>query len=1388
MSFEPPAGILDIGTATLRVGKLEVAETTGLNQGLQNIVKNDLLVTENNESSPYTTDQKWGLKLPTAWVGEFEVKGQTGKYVEFNFYNGGSTSNAQGYTLNFKDTSLTLKYDNEPEAGLATATIPTIVGTFRKVNIFFERGVIAVSIDGIRYLYYKESDTFNNGLGVASRVVSATGGAFVNLFFESDHGGNSQFKNLRIVNGRFISDKTSNVSFIGSLGVGVNNPKESLDIRGNMHLNRVSNVSQVSVDSNVVTEYTGPHDRPLRKYPEVVLTANDNLSTSGYKVSVSSQHSSSAFSAFDATGATTYWHSQYPYYTHVTGTYNPGQSAGGTGTPANGTTLPTTELISGHQGEWIKLQMPKKIKLEEVRVYASNRAASSIYQMPKDIAIAGSNDGTNWYLVDSGTLPTRIRESYGMASLPVTTSSYYSYLALIVKNIDNQGENYSAVEIANIEYYGREEGDASLDTTLKTVCNVPTTTGTQLEVYYDAKDLTTMPNTVTDLSPNTNTGALSTSPPTLDETDGIKSFKFVAASSQYISATHGLTVPGQPIHSQSVWFKSAGNTGDYQYISVIGTTAANQQTALALTNDGKTLLGSFYGGDQEILAIIPNVWYHAVLVYTGTTTEASKYYINGKEVKTIPTGTDINSTPTITGTTLKLGANTANGQLFKGCIANFRLYSKALNADQVKELYDYQKDYFLGSKSQLTLYKGHLGVGVTEPSGQFELAAGEKLQEYPPRGMTGYETYMEGHGTFCVYSTDSMGTNGNAAADASRQAWYAFQDGRTDAAYASYQEWRSAYNRDDGTTGAIYDLGTIGQEDAHSYNNARRNRQLGGVYGEWIVLKCPYPIKVQSIDMTADHTWPAESARRYTVLGSNDGNNWEVIRNVQNGDGNGTTLAASVAPSAGLVQNGLVNSTKYYTHTGIVVTQLADYDHYVTVPRIRIYGTGGPTTLDKGSVSLGRSLDVPRISRYDVDTETPRPDDLVCDYATNTNQFFDAGVNIRGPIDHSGNNNHMRTYNTPHDGDMRAWRFDGSSSYAHVPLPAPFHGDPTVTMSVWVFPRSLATTGSDWDTIIHLGKNQSGQQLQLSYNATAGHLTIQGYDQAMRTNNINAMPKRKWTHICAVVEPGAWSTTNKKLYINGEFYPTVLSGSGTTNLPAGPADTTSQLTIGSVKSTGSGYLHFFNGWISSVKLWNKALTPAEVKTIYNMGRLGRSMVIADTAVGIGKTPQTELDVRGSARITGNMILGGNMNYNQYWFWGGRNSYNTNGSTTGGSLVIQYQHQGGYTGAWTGSNTWNCPVAGVWMVMGNFMSFPHSNQGYFWVEVRRYNGAGTLMSGGDANDMHTPYRDSVYQSWHFKQSHMCEPGDKLQVWYRSSATNGHMQLHSHWGNINIFKVG
>ena len=64
---------------------------------------------------------------------------------------------------------------------------------------------------------------------------------------------------------------------------------------------------------------------------------------------------------------------------------------------------------------------------------------------------------------------------------------------------------------------------------------------------------------------------------------------------------------------------------------------------------------------------------------------------------------------------------------------------------------------------------------------------------------------------------------------------------------------------------------------------------------------------------------------------------------------------------------------------------------------LQFFGTPGPTTLDKGSLTLGRSLDVPRISRYDVDTETPRPEKLVVDFDTTVNS---------SPTDISGKGNH----------------------------------------------------------------------------------------------------------------------------------------------------------------------------------------------------------------------------------------------------------------------------------------------------------------------------------------------------------------------------------------------
>ena len=75
------------------------------------------------------------------------------------------------------------------------------------------------------------------------------------------------------------------------------------------------------------------------------------------------------------------------------------------------------------------------------------------------------------------------------------TKSAYRYIRLVVTKVHTSAvqNGGSLLEFKELEYYGHEEGSGSLDTTLKTVYNVPATTGTQLEVYYDGQDYRVIP-------------------------------------------------------------------------------------------------------------------------------------------------------------------------------------------------------------------------------------------------------------------------------------------------------------------------------------------------------------------------------------------------------------------------------------------------------------------------------------------------------------------------------------------------------------------------------------------------------------------------------------------------------------------------------------------------------------------------------------------------------------------------------------------------------------------------------------------------------------------------------------------------------------------------------
>ena len=123
-------------------------------------------------------------------------------------------------------------------------------------------------------------------------------------------------------------------------------------------------------------------------------------------------------------------------------------------------------------------------------MYAGTQYATG--RTPTKGVIAGSTDGTNWELVHSFTaagLQSFPQNYYASSIGAFNSSKYYDYFRLIIEEITG-GTNGNRVALGEVCFYGHEEGSGSLDTTLKSVYNVPATTGTQLEVYYDAKNYT----------------------------------------------------------------------------------------------------------------------------------------------------------------------------------------------------------------------------------------------------------------------------------------------------------------------------------------------------------------------------------------------------------------------------------------------------------------------------------------------------------------------------------------------------------------------------------------------------------------------------------------------------------------------------------------------------------------------------------------------------------------------------------------------------------------------------------------------------------------------------------------------------------------------------------
>ena len=346
----------------------------------------------------------------------------------------------------------------------------------------------------------------------------------------------------------------------GSLGVGVAEPSrdDRLVVDGRAKADSVKTSRVVDRNDVVVYEQTGPHDRPIVKYPEIAMTAN---SSGGYVASASSQYAGGDYDIWKAhdgerthAGSPSYYYSSsHEIYSTTNGAYAPGSNP----------SYSTTSSGTAYPGEYVQMQFSTPIKLSYVRIVS---ASTSTYNKnaPEQGVICGSNDGTTWTTIAaySGIRYSTLGAS---ADIQASTVVAYTYIRLVVTHIDGTGGS-GWLTMEEIEYYATEEGDVSTDSKLTSVLNKP---GTQhLEVYWDGADSNSYPGAGTevfDLSGNGLTGAM-----TGVEFDSVyNSFYFDTTNDDRITTT--TSASGAYVHSVSMWVKF-GELGSVQhYIAHLGT-------------------------------------------------------------------------------------------------------------------------------------------------------------------------------------------------------------------------------------------------------------------------------------------------------------------------------------------------------------------------------------------------------------------------------------------------------------------------------------------------------------------------------------------------------------------------------------------------------------------------------------------------------------------------------------------------------------------------------------------------------------------------------------------------------------------------------------------------
>ena len=176
-----------------------------------------------------------------------------------------------------------------------------------------------------------------------------------------------------------------------------------------------------------------------------------------------------------------------------------------------------------------------------------------------------------------------------------------------------------------------------------------------------------------------------------------------------------------------------------------------------------------------------------------------------------------------------------------------------------------------------------------------------------------------------------------------------------------------------------------------------------------------------------------------------------------------------------------------------------------------------------------------------------------------------------------------------------AYDFNGTSAYINIDDIIPVVGtDIRGTVSAWIVVDNYTSQRQ----IIHLGDENADEQFLFVVSATTGLFyvglrDVAGWRWAVATDD--AISTGVPTHLC-VTQDG----TGPVLYVNGVEVAQTINISTVLNRWFNDAAGLDKATIGARNYKSQGYERFFDGKISNVKIWNRALSADEIKQLHDL--------------------------------------------------------------------------------------------------------------------------------------------------------------------------------------------